>query len=66
MTFMTTHWKEGDVVRLKSGGPQMVVDRVKYFSDDSASVYCTWFDGSRKEESDFPPAALERAEGKDL
>ena len=55
---MTTHWKEGDVVRLKSGGPKMVVDRVKYFSDDSASVYCVWFVGSEKQECDFPPDAL--------
>ena len=57
---MTVNWKEGDVVRLKSGGPKMVVDRVKYFSDDSASVYCVWFVDSNKEECDFPPDALER------
>jgi uncharacterized protein YodC (DUF2158 family) len=45
---MTVHYKEGDVVRLKSGGPKMVVDRVKYFSDDSASVYCVWFENNKK------------------
>ena len=56
---MTAHWKEGDVVRLKSGGPKMVVDRVKYFSDDSASVYCVWFENNKKLEYDFPPSGLE-------
>ena len=52
---MTVHWKEGDVVRLKSGGPKMVVDRVKYCSDDSASVYCVWFVGSEKRNAIFLP-----------
>ena len=50
---MTVNWKEGDVVRLKSGSRKMVVDRVKYFSDDSASVYCVWFVDSNKEEMRF-------------
>lgn len=35
---MTDHWREGDLVRLKSGGPQMVVDRVIHYSDDSTSI----------------------------
>src|SRR5262245_39462704 len=38
----------------------MVVDCVKYFSDDNASVYCVWFVDNKKEQSDFPPDALER------
>ena len=29
---MVGQWKEGDLVRLKSGGPQMVVDRVIRYS----------------------------------
>ena len=47
---MTDHWNEGDLVRLKSGGPQMVVDRVIHYSDDSTSVYCVWFENDRKQE----------------
>jgi uncharacterized protein YodC (DUF2158 family) len=37
---MTDHWREGDLVRLKSGGPQMVVDRVIHYSDESTSICC--------------------------
>ena len=32
------------------GGPQMVVDRVIHYSDDSTSVYCVWFENDRKQE----------------
>ena len=56
---MPGQWKEGDLVRLKSGGPQMVVDRVIYYSDDSTSVCCVWFDNDKKQESSFPPGGLE-------
>jgi uncharacterized protein YodC (DUF2158 family) len=56
---MTDHWNEGDLVRLKSGGPQMVVDRMIHYSDNSTSVYCVWFENDRKQESSFPPSGLE-------
>jgi len=45
---MAEQWKEGEVVRLKSGGPKMIVDRVVHYSDDSTSVYCVWFDDNKK------------------
>ena len=50
---MFMQWKEGDVVRLKSGGPRMIIDRVMHYSDDSTSVYCVWFDGGQKENVAF-------------
>ena len=49
-----------DVVRLKSGGPKMVVDHVVYFSDDIVSIHCVWFIDKR-EEASFSPAMLEAA-----
>jgi uncharacterized protein YodC (DUF2158 family) len=55
---MTGQWKEGDVVKLKSGGPKMIVDRVVHYSDDSTSVYCVWFDNNEKKECDFVPSGL--------
>ncbi len=52
-------FKVGDVVKLKSGGPKMTVtvvgDRL-----GTATVWCTWFDGTKKFDGDFPPSALER------
>lgn len=47
----------GDVVRLKSGGPRMVVDSEQY----TGSLYCRWFDGSKTLESVFPQKALKLA-----
>ena len=37
--------KVGDVVRLKSGGPNMTVTAVGQINDDfhEISVWCTWF-----------------------
>ena len=57
---MAEQWKEGEVVRLKSGGPKMIVDRVVHYSDDSTSVYCVWFDDNKKQECNFPPNGLEK------
>jgi uncharacterized protein YodC (DUF2158 family) len=50
--------KTGDVVRLKSGGPQMTV-----LSVQGQTVDCSWFgpDGNVKLSS-FPAAALEKEE----
>jgi uncharacterized protein YodC (DUF2158 family) len=49
----------GEIVRLKSGGPKMVV----VSSGDHAEgfrVVCTWIDGNKKYEETFVPATLER------
>lgn len=42
-------FKVGDIVRLKSGGPQMVVVYV-----DGRSVDCMWFVDSALESDEFP------------
>lgn len=43
---MKSEWKEGDVVRLKSGGPLMTV---QHKSNGRTNEYrCTWFDDSAK------------------
>lgn len=52
----------GDVVRLKSGGPQMTVT-VPALKDDPARCYCVWFDTVHKAEpfgSNFKIEALEK------
>ena len=61
----TANFKNGDIVRLKSGGPDMTV-----IVDDSALavmvaemskknwVNCEWFDGKMRRQAEFPPAAL--------
>jgi len=51
------NWKEGDVVRLKSGGPAMTVERVKD-KQGIKSIRCSWFDGSKKMDALFHPDAL--------
>ncbi|WP_443019573.1 YodC family protein [Sphingomonas phyllosphaerae] len=51
----------GDTVKLKSGGPTMTVTVVgdRY---GTPTVWTTWFDGTKKFDGDFPPAALIAAE----
>ncbi len=55
-------FKEGDVVQLKSGGPEMTV-----FSVDSQLnlVACKWFVGSDARQQSFSPALLDRVEETD-
>ncbi len=47
--------KVGDVVVLKSGGPQMTVEEI-----ENNFVYCTWFDGQKERQKDsFSESTLE-------
>jgi uncharacterized protein YodC (DUF2158 family) len=51
----TVEFHRGDVVRLKSGGPQMTVESVVQF------VACVWFDEKElKRRNDFLPETLEK------
>jgi uncharacterized protein YodC (DUF2158 family) len=47
----------GEVVRLKSGGPQMTVTMVPESS--GGSYKCEWFEGATPKEGFFPGAALQ-------
>lgn len=53
-------FKIGDVVVLKSGGPEMTVENI----DEQGNVTCTWFDkdNNRKTET-FKEEMLEKCEG---
>jgi uncharacterized protein YodC (DUF2158 family) len=55
-------FKPGDVVRLKSGGPKMTVDQIDA-SSSRKTVWCDWFEGSKKFSDTFPPTSLEIPKG---
>jgi uncharacterized protein YodC (DUF2158 family) len=50
----------GDVVKLKSGGPEMTVKH-QYDDDDDYEYQCQWFAGKKLESGRFPEAGLEPA-----
>ena len=52
-------FKEGDVVRLKSGGPKMTVEWVSDVTPPLAG--CVWFEGEIVRKDDFPQFTLELA-----
>lgn len=54
-------FESGDVVVLKSGGPNMVVRHIGTMYDDDA-VVCEWFAGGKLEQQDFNPLTLELAD----
>ncbi len=58
-------FKAGDLVQLKSGGPQMVVEQYVEKSWDSSHLYrCTWFSGAKHNSESFAEAALKPYEEK--
>lgn len=64
---MTTEIKAGSVVRLKSGGPKMTVDKVsKQMYEDRLSAWCDWFIQDKapwkKDHGVFPLTSLEVAD----
>lgn len=48
-------FKKGDIVVLKSGGPQMTVDDPKNYD---GTVRCVWFAGAKRESAGFDPETL--------
>ena len=54
-----THFKKGDIVRLKSGGPRMTV---KYTDTSLGELLCQWFASSKLHVGYFDPATVEPAE----
>ena len=52
-------FKPGDVVKLKSGGPKMTVQKTsRGIGDRGWTVRCDWFAGSKKEQGVFAPEQL--------
>lgn len=54
---MPEQFKPGDVVELKSGGPQMTIS---YISGDK--VDCVWFEGKQQKSGTFRVAMLRTPE----
>jgi uncharacterized protein YodC (DUF2158 family) len=54
-------WKQGDAVRLKSGGPNMTVEEVGGFSI-GFGVRCVWLVNRKRESAVFKPYMLERVQ----
>jgi uncharacterized protein YodC (DUF2158 family) len=50
-------FKVGQIVRLKSGGPEMTVKKQEAFLD--GDYRCQWFAGRKLEFGDFPHDSLE-------
>jgi uncharacterized protein YodC (DUF2158 family) len=60
---MDTEFKTGDLVELKSGGPQMTVG---FYLKPHSKWVCYWFIGSEKKESDFPKEVLKHVTKKSM
>jgi uncharacterized protein YodC (DUF2158 family) len=52
---MAKRFKVGDIVQLKSGGPDMTV---KEYGLDPDDVWCQWFGGRKLEVGQFPEGSL--------
>jgi uncharacterized protein YodC (DUF2158 family) len=58
---MALRIKKGLVVKPKSGGPRMWVEKVAKDIGGRPTVWCTWFEGSVSHYGTFDPDALEIA-----
>ena len=48
----------GEVVKLKSGGPQMTISRIEELNGAPHAV-CAWFEGTKNNVGTFPVTSLE-------
>jgi uncharacterized protein YodC (DUF2158 family) len=57
-------FKEGDIVRQKSGGPKMTIDYlgVHRMGGDEIQALCSWFDGAKKQNDWFKLHSIKKAE----
>lgn len=59
---------KGDVVRVKSGGPRMTVEKTGQFGggmsgrSEFQGAVCVWFDGTSVKRESFPIEVLEKDE----
>lgn len=54
---MSNAFKTGDIVKLKSGGPEMTVN--SWYAVGRGAFRCQWFAGKKLEVGDFQPDQLE-------
>lgn len=54
---MASQFKKGEIVRLKSGGPDMTVDNLVTLTGHPR-VRCTWFAGAKHQSAMFDPSTL--------
>lgn len=54
--FMSEKYKSGQIVKIKSGGPDMTI---KEFSNYESEYICQWFAGKKLEQGYFPEDSLE-------
>ena len=52
--------KIGDVVHLKSGGPEMTIADIRDYSSSRDGAFCEWFDGKEKKSAVFSLRTLEK------
>jgi uncharacterized protein YodC (DUF2158 family) len=57
-------FEEGDVIRLKSGGPPMTVENPDCGGLYEGKVQTVWFAGAKREVGYFKPSSLEKVEPK--
>lgn len=50
--------KDGDVVELKSGSPDMTVSKVGRNARNEIVAWCDWFDGKTMQRGSFPLHSL--------
>jgi uncharacterized protein YodC (DUF2158 family) len=58
---MAQKFKTGDIVQLKSGGPQMTVKEAPR-EPLGGEIICQWFGGKELEQGWFPPDSLKKAD----
>jgi uncharacterized protein YodC (DUF2158 family) len=58
-----TQFKAGEVVMLKSGGPEMTIEDIAVYGMGSShkSAKCVWFDGKKRMEALFELHTLKSA-----
>ena len=56
---MSDEFKEGDTVRLKSGGPVMTINKMAVHKHSGKlNAVCKWFDGDKVRHGEFLPFEL--------
>lgn len=61
---MAQKYKPGDLVRLKSGGPAMTIEKVNLniYQEWEGTYSCSWFAGAKDNHRSFAEEALQPAE----